>query len=701
MNEEEFLRNMERISGNKLNDAQKEAILYGKGPLMIIAGPGSGKTEVLVQRCLKLMIVDEIKPNSIIFTTFTRKAAEMIRCRIDGYLVKLGFDDKIDSSLIWMGTLHSLCDRIMKDFRFSKYIKKVLMDEMETQFFLFRYGPIRTNEQKAMWTNIAKNLSLATPITNWAKVDFALPLFNRLIEDRIDLEKLSKSNEQWHQDLYALFLSFQEKLEEKYRCDFANVQNLFLNFLNINEGDIFLLGDKERNYPRIEYILVDEYQDTNPVQEAIYFKLAKYVKNFTIVGDDDQALYRFRGGTVNCIVDFPEKCKEYLQIEPKIVQLLTNYRSNPKIVEWLNEYIRSFEFMDPAIGARTFKKDLLAGRNIPVRYPPITSIIDQDYPTNAYNIASLIETLKDKNIIQDYSQIALLFKSTREVYNDGFSHVGEIVRELNNRNIPTYNPRSKSYLENFEIKLLLGTISVILDLENSSIVKGFNIGKIKEWIELYHKESKKFSDLSNYVNKLSYAIKQNDSLTLKDSTLRNIIYRIYSFEPFVELLDDSEYTFRLGQMTQIIDSYSRIYDDNLWNRDENSFKSSLLRNFYFVFLSYLKRSGIDELEVEEQIAQGKVQIMTIHQSKGLEFPFVFVGSLNQQKRIKDIVNKSETLLASFRSDNRKIKFDEETRVMQDIVRLFYVAFSRAEYSLILIGSGFSFKKSFALGSRNK
>ena len=485
-----------------------------------------------------------------------------------------------------------------------------------------------------------------------------------------------------------------EKLEEKYRCDFANVQNLFLNFLNINEGDIFLLGDKERNYPRIEYILVDEYQDTNPVQEAIYFKLAKYVKNFTIVGDDDQALYRFRGGTVNCIVDFPEKCKEYLQIEPKIVQLLTNYRSNPKIVEWLNEYIRSFEFMDPAIGARTFKKDLLAGRNIPVRYPPITSIIDQDYPTNAYNIASLIETLKDKNIIQDYSQIALLFKSTREVYNDGFSHVGEIVRELNNRNIPTYNPRSKSYLENFEIKLLLGTISVILDLENSSIVKGFNIGKIKEWIELYHKESKKFSDLSNYVNKLSYAIKQNDSLTLKDSTLRNIIYRIYSFEPFVELLDDSEYTFRLGQMTQIIDSYSRIYDDNLWNRDENSFKSSLLRNFYFVFLSYLKRSGIDELEVEEQIAQGKVQIMTIHQSKGLEFPFVFVGSLNQQKRIKDIVNKSETLLASFRSDNRKIKFDEETRVMQDIVRLFYVAFSRAEYSLILIGSGFSFKKSF-------
>lgn len=194
--------------------------------------------------------------------------------------------------------------------------------------------------------------------------------------------------------------------------------------------------------PRLTHVLVDEYQDTNPIQEAIYFRLCDTPPhNLTVVGDDDQALYRFRGGTVESLVGFPDTCRTRWQAQPNVVYLSHNHRSDSAIVEWRNEYITSYECMREPNVRIAGKPPLVAA--LPRGSHPALGLIRtskvKDCPVN---VASLVHELKANDVIQDYSQCVLLLRSAK----NSPRNAGAYMDALEAQGIPVYNPmRIKSY----------------------------------------------------------------------------------------------------------------------------------------------------------------------------------------------------------------------------------------------------------------
>ena len=334
MDIESIYARLDEIPGRsiKLDQKQKEIIEFGDGPLWIIAGPGSGKTEVLVLRCLKLLVVDEITPKSIMITTFTEKAARNIEDRLTSYLDYLSqFDDTlrdIEASFLRTGTLHSLCNAIMQEYRYEHYKNYRLLDELEKPLFIYAHSKLVNHKQSndryvSLWHHFHYLVDRWNPSSGylpsrWSRVKAATMLFDRIVEDLIDVDKLRQKGGAY-ETLAEAYEDYANGLEKHFRCDFANLQERFIDFLSSPKGALFVDGDGSNDHPGIKYVLVDEYQDTNPIQEAIYLKLADPAPhNLCVVGDDDQALYRFRGGTVECMVNFDKACQRAWGLDPQM-----------------------------------------------------------------------------------------------------------------------------------------------------------------------------------------------------------------------------------------------------------------------------------------------------------------------------------------------------------------------------------------------
>ncbi len=318
----DFLAIIKNYKGYDLDTGQKEVVTHGNGPLWVVAGPGSGKTEVLVLRTLKLIFVDKFNPNSIIITTFTEKAANNLFERILNYTNLIfekypNLEQEVDIHGLKIGTLHSLCNDIMLENKFPEYENYRLLDELEQYLFIFEHSDL-VNDCSNKYCPLFEKFDFLfdgfdavtktfewnkeTPPNKWRRTNAAIKLFNRMIEDYIDFQKMEKAKLPFDLLLYA-YNDYLEKLKENRRCDFAHLQKKFLDFLKTPLGTRFLNGDGTELHPGIKYVLVDEYQDTNPIQEEIYLNLSGDNHNLCVVGDDDQALYRFRGGTVDCMVN--------------------------------------------------------------------------------------------------------------------------------------------------------------------------------------------------------------------------------------------------------------------------------------------------------------------------------------------------------------------------------------------------------------
>ena len=319
---------------------------------MIAAGPGTGKTEVLVARCLKFMCCDGVEPGSIILTTFTEKAARNLEDRLSEALLSLSQQypklSTIDPSGLRIGTLHGLCNRVLQEYRYTGYQNLRLLDEMETALLIHRLveRKVSTSDKTTIEGQFGYIFG-RNPTRRKGRWDWSLALltlFNRLIEDQIDLGKLQGAGGAWA-TLHQAYQTYEQELAGAYSCDFAHLLRHFLSFLATGQGSAFLQGSGEVR-PPLTHVLVDEYQDTNPIQESIYFGLSdSSPHNITVVGDDDQALYRFRGGTVECMVGFPSMCQTRWNISPHVVYLSDNHRSDQDIVNWCNSYITSFPQM--------------------------------------------------------------------------------------------------------------------------------------------------------------------------------------------------------------------------------------------------------------------------------------------------------------------------------------------------------------------
>lgn len=727
-----MLKTLKSLPGRniKVSKAQMNVVNHDEGPLWIIAGPGSGKTEVLVLRCLKLLLVNRVDPRAIIVTTFTEKAGKNLQDRLILYKEHIAkrFPSvkDVDLTQLRVGTLHSLCNDILLEYRFPGYRNCRPMDDMEQLLFIYFHSRIAGPKGKLspqhkkmfkyfyyMFDSISQKVVKSGKIPNrWSRARVAQSLFNRIVEFELDIDLMRQKGGNWS-TLAHEFVEYEKALNEYSRVDFAHMQSKLLEFLATHRGELFVKGGAKPNDPGILHVFVDEYQDTNPIQSEIYFQLAsREPHNLVVVGDDDQALYRFRGGTVESMITFDQMCKKYYCIKPKKISLVENYRSHPKIVAWCNSYINSFKTMKQPGVRVTGKPQLVAKSGIKGNWPAVSLIVSGSEKELAETVANLIKYFRNNGKIKDYSNCVLLIHSTRET-KPWTKPYADALRE---KRISIYNPRARKFLEQEEIKLALGALLTIIDQRKEYPMTPEWVKKTCEkWREFYYTEIYKYKTLRDYVRRAAYRIIKTKHGEYLPSRLPDIFYHIINHEPFIRWCQDPERALRIGNLTSMIEAYTSTpipgspgIDRGLLRIDretDGKIDPLWLSQLYNALVTLLVQQGISDPEEEEIICpKGRVPFMTVHQAKGLEFPIVFVAKIDE-KAEPGAEHIIEDEIRQFRKSYIPLS-DLNQRAKEDKIRFYYVAYSRAQYALFLLlksnelNPGEEFGKVIGLGGSN-
>lgn len=779
------LENLGRLSKFKPNDEQREAILHVDGPLYLTAGPGSGKTRVLLWRTVNLIVFHDVKPEKIFLSTFTEKAAHQLK---EGLRSLLGLVTNIngqsyDLSQMYIGTVHSLCQRMLSDrhhFVLDRHSHRPpqLLDELSQYFHLTRNRTWnRIVESSGLNENANEQINGIWGYPSQSKHVAAvncISIFNRFSEERLDPEqahkriKKGKSHYGKHgftteqiDLLVDLYKAYREslQLENGIRLtDFALLQQEAFDLLNSYEGatDVF------------KHVIVDEYQDTNSVQEQIFFRLASGSRNICVVGDDDQALYRFRGATVENFVEFPERCQQYLAREPRRISLDYNYRSRPNIVEFYTTFMDQIDWSKPKGGYyRVADKNICANRKD--KSAAVVASTPTDPETVCAEIAKLTKRLIDEGKVQNPNQIAFLFPSMK--YNGEMAQpVHRMKAALEAVGLKVYAPRAGRFLEVDESLDIFGLLFEILGHPPQGEFFGRDYERFREWVKLAEAQAhelmerdqllKRFvksrqdelesarrdyeillkittknqwelrkpydpdkmkralvsaSGLSDQGRKLlsstyldqlvrkRIAERQPFSLlyilrraTSLDWNLLDLFYRLCAFEHFKYMFDAAEKNgdegpvANLGLITQYL---ARFLDERISIITADQLVEKTLQIVFFSYLFSLYRLSETEYEdAEDPFPKGRIPFLTIHQAKGLEFPVVVLG--NPRKRDSG-PNQIEKIIHPLLERPYSEPLDRMSEF--DIMRMFYVALSRAKNLLVIAhykGKGQSLNEPF-------
>lgn len=712
-----------------LTPEQEAIVKHPQGPAWVLAGPGSGKTEVLTVLVLRLLFVEDdpgiqdkrVVPDSIMVTTFTEKAARNLEDRIAGMRARLVAADPslaaVDVSKLRIGTLHGLCNDLLQEFRAPNFQNVRLMDEFEQALFIREHlslikQPDPTTEIP-FWTEFPYLFTpqqwqptRTYPPNRWNATRAMVKLLNRIVEDRVSVSGLRASGNPQLIRLADLYDEYRAILEQNYRCDFSELQGRFFEFLQTPLGQAFRDGDGTPGRPGIEWLLVDEYQDTNPMQEEIYFSLAaRAPHNLVVVGDDDQAMYRFRGGSVECMVTFDDACQAYLGIPSATVArypLVANFRSHADIVGFFNDFITAFPVMQSP-SARAPKPPISPRKTIPQTYPTVVTLEGRNLDDAAGQFAAMVKGLVDGGVVNDPSECCLLLKSTRE----SPMNAGKYVAALENEGLEVYNPRNKAFTQQEEVLGLLGSLLAVVDPDRRFAQHQNNQNSVPpseaDLRAEYERLRGLYPDLGSYVDRAVQSIRAKAGQPLS-ANLQEVLYYLLSIEPFSGWQTDPVRRVRMAKITQLIEAYASmpVMDPNTGLPRPNVTRGFLkasqhfpgeiigawLGQFYHLFVGYVMQSGFDDEEDEEVICPpGRVPIMTMHQSKGLEFPFVFVGHMNEKPKVQ-ASHEMETLFSQYPANPNRVfqRPSEDDRAAMDLIRQYYVAYSRAQYALVLVGS---------------
>lgn len=747
------------------NENQLKAILQINGPLFLTAGPGSGKTRVLLWRTLNLIVFHEVQPNEIFLATFTEKAALQLKEGLQGLLsIASTYTHKpYDIAEMYVGTLHSLCQKLLTDRRFTEGMSRcrrpVIMDELDQHFFtskrdnwivLLEAGgfdtskPIDAYYQINEWFGTSREKgSKTTTVKN------CISFFNRMSEEDLSDEQLNYRNaSDIEKALFKMTKKYRELLRGEYtdKADFSCLQQRAYEHIsqNLFSGAVF------------KHVIVDEYQDTNTIQKKIYMALANGHRNICVVGDDDQALYRFRGATVENLVDFENICEKEIGVRPARIDLNINYRSRKQIVATYTQFINGADWSNPDNPEQFYRipNKQITAHSTDSRTSVILESGNKKEVTE--NIIKLIKKLKEEGKISDFNQCALLFPSLKTAAEKEFEDAFKEAK------IPFYAPRANNILSTEEFLTVFGLFAKILKVEanpdnaqseglknyqkwlQAALVKADEVLEndknledfiVEKWTEI-EVSKRNYSQLAKHceeknillTNKaypqttkvlssaqnIDAAVKQalnsknlNDFLNKKnnegkpltvgyvlnratslDWTLLDLFYQLNTFNWFVEKYDNAEKgeedsaLYNFGLITNYISKYMEQNNPILSGR---SFQQNALgKTLFNSYLYTLYRLGETEYEdAEDPFPKGCVPFLTIHQSKGLEFPVVILASCRhsaKQARPLDI------LVRKMNDDQARTpdiaepldRMDE-----YDTMRMFYVALSRAKNLLIL------------------
>lgn len=650
------------------NEEQINAIKHTEGPVLIIAGPGTGKTFTLVKRVVYLISEKGVQPENILIATFTEKAAKELITRISNELLKLEITVNVND--LYIGTLHSICLRLIKEnIEFTRLKKNYrLMDDFDQKYLI--YGNHR------LFDSIENIEMISDNPKPWERAKDLSYYFNAISEELITAEDLKKDLDPAVQVLAKAYELYQQLLSDENAMDFSSIQVIAYNLLKENEAV------RQKVQEQLRYVMIDEYQDTNYVQEQLIFTIAEKHRNICVVGDDDQGLYRFRGATIRNILEFPSKWEGCAQFH-----LVENYRSEKDIVNFYNEWMQDTE--EGGFEWKNFRyaKTIHPSKEHQVEGVPTVIKVSGNRQLQNWgeHIIDFIEKLKASGTITDYNQIAFLFRSVK---ND---RVKALADHLEQNGVPVYSPRSDMFFEREEIRLLIGTLLIVFP----DFLKSLQTDKYapREMVKYYTERC--LTAFSDYTKAHSdtplirwcaqKGIRHSDPNASFDYAFTGLVYEMLQFEPFLSIMQsdisgvvDSRAIRNIAEFTKLTTRYEYLHKINVFTATGMAID---VRQFFYRYLRFLYEGGIGEYEDDSEYApSGCVSFMTIHQSKGMEFPVVVVGSLSSapQNNFREVIQELEANVYARQpfEPYAFIKF-------YDFWRLYYTAFSRAQSLLVL------------------
>jgi DNA helicase-2/ATP-dependent DNA helicase PcrA len=727
------------------NSQQRDAVLHVDGPLFLPAGPGSGKTRVLLWRTVNLITQHGVAPDEIYLSTFTEKAALQLRNGLRTLLsaVSAKTGKQYDTAQLYVGTVHSLCQRLLTDRRIAPHRSRtkqpVLLDELDQYLFLRRkrnWEPVLAATKWATPEDVIQYFGGSRTSKHEAMTNL-ISYFNRLSEEMVDPENAKKrAPDEETRGLLKAYATYRELLDTNSRgrlTDLSLVQSVAVDHLrqNPSSGQVF------------RHVIVDEYQDTNPVQEQLFFHLASGHRNICVVGDDDQALYRFRGATVENFVDFPERCKKRLGTNPTQIVLATNYRSKPDIVGFYNRFIVApcCNWKKPGKGAyRVMDKTIIADRK--EKAAAVVASSPGDPGDVAAEIAQLVRRLIDEKKVEDANQIAFLFPSLKSL------QAKRMMAALGDVKLEVYAPRAGTFLAVPEAREVFGLIFQVIG------TKPHQYPEFNQWQISIHQRAQELMDqdpkLTRFIEQrrsglqevqddhaalaavmdqmgwstdtpydpgammsalasaeglsvragktirsglfarfakqrlqggkpftVGYVVSRASSL---DWNLLDFFYQLSGFRHFKASFDLAETGKDEGPVCNLslVSQYlSRFLDQFPFTISGESLSAGHFLTSFANFLHALYRRGEAEHEnAEDPFPKGRIPFITIHQSKGLEFPVVILGNPRKDPKLQKIEELVAPLLT-----RRGEPLDRMP--VFDVMRMFYVALSRAKNLLVI------------------
>ena len=569
-----------------LNKEQKEAVFCTEGPLLMLAGAGSGKTRSLTHRIAYLIEEEGVAPWNILAITFTNKAAQEMRSRVDD-LVGYGAED------IWISTFHSMCSRILR--------RNIDLIGYDKNFTIYD-----TSDQKTLIKEVMKEKNISPKQMPERGVLSEISAAKNECLSPFDYRNENQDNFRSIQ-IADLYERYQQRLKENNALDFDD--------LLVKTVELFETHPEVLDYyqDRFRYIMVDEYQDTNTVQFLLVSMLAKKYRNLCVVGDDDQSIYKFRGANIYNILNF-----EKVFPDAKVIRLEQNYRSTQNILNAANDVI---------VHNQGRKEKRLWTEN------PIGELVhlkqyDSEYD-EAEGVASIIDFLSMRQV--RYEDMAILYRTNAQ------SRVFE--EKLKQRNIPYVIVRGISFYDRKEIKDLMSYLKTVDsgldDIAAKRIInvprRGIGQTTITRLQDYAIIHGISFMDAVLRADEIPQVSRALPKLQRFGSMIEE--FRTYSREHEISqllthIIDTTGYSEEL-EKEGTDEANSRLLDiDELFN-DIVSYEEEADNPNLTEFLAekdmYTLNAGIDNLED----ADNKVMLMTLHNAKGLEFANVFIGGLEE------------------------------------------------------------------------
>ena len=560
-----------------LNDKQQEAVFYTKGPLLILAGAGSGKTRVLMHR-IAYLIENGVSPFNIMAITFTNKAAASMRER----LVEVVGD--IEASQVWAATFHSTCVRILR-----RFIDRIGYEN--------DFGIYDGDDQRTLIKKVIKKLSISDKMFKPKDIlSFISTCKNEL---RTPFQALNEAIDVRENNLAKAYKEYQSELKKNNSLDF---DDLILKTIELFEKSPDVL---EFYQERFIYIMVDEYQDTNTAQFKLIELLARKYKNLCVVGDDDQSIYKFRGANITNILNF-----EAIYPQAKVIRLEQNYRSRGNILAAANEVIKN----NKGRKGKTLWTDKESGEK--VRLWQFNSANEE--------ADAIIKDIRD-TADGDYSSYAVLYRTNAQS------------RLLEERcislNIPYQLVGGVNFYQRKEIKDIIAYLKTIASgRDDVAFERIINIPKrgigdtsisklsafaTEQGISLYEAAALSYQ-IDNMRKASEKLINFHKAIVKCRSLLENGMGVSGLIEYILEDMAYKDYIMLEGE----IEGQTRLENIAELMNKANDYDSKSLD----VFLEEVALiSDIDKLDENKK----RVTLMTLHAAKGLEFPYVYIAGMEE------------------------------------------------------------------------